>query len=408
MDATFFGYFLHSNGLIAFGVMLLAGLLGGHLAHKTRCFPRIIGYIFIGFVLGPHVINLLTQTILDQSEVYAELAIGLILFELGLRINLIELLSKPVLLWIAAFQSITVFSVILIGLTLLNINFIVSALAASIGVSISPAVTLLIANEYNGKGTVIQHSLILTALNNINALLLYAVVVSVAQQISIQSEHYHSLVIELLYPFYRMLGSIILAYLLANAMIWIGKLVGKKENMQFILLVSILMIALGLSKLLYVSPFLTMLVLGILTETLDRKKDLLEVELGYMSEIFIVILFVSVGADLQIDYFIKGGWLAVTFILLRTVGSTLTTLLLKSKTYLNYQQIFALNITLLPMAGIAIALLSTTEKLTKGINQDLSIIVLPAVAILEIIGPVTTILGLRWVGELNGNKKLDH
>ncbi len=47
------------------------------------------------------------------------------------------------------------------------------------------------------------------------------------------------------------------------------------------------------------------------------------------------------------------------------------------------------------MAGIAVALLSTSEKLTSRLSQDLSVIVIPAIAILEIIEPITSILGLK-------------
>jgi Kef-type K+ transport system membrane component KefB len=408
MELAFLRSFLHNNSFIAFGAMLLVGLVGGQLAHGLRYFPRITGYILIGFLLGPHVIGILTQGILDYSQLYAELAIGLILFELGLQLNFKELLANSSLFWIATAQSLLVFALIFFGLSLFHTNPIVAALAAAVGVSVSPAVTLLIANEYGVQGIVVKQSLILTALNNIMAFLLYAVVVSIAEESSGIFCQINTIMVGWLFPFYRVIGSILLAYLLGILIIGIGRFVGKKENLQFILLVGMLVIALGTAKLLYVSPFLTMLIFGIVTTNLDRKQELLEVELGYMGEIFFVILFVAVGANLHIHYFTQTGWLVLLFILLRSLGNTLPIFLLKNKIPLNPTQSLSLGITLFPMAGTAIALLGVTEKLASWCHESLSLIILPAVALLEIIGPMTTVAALRWIGELKDNQKLDH
>ncbi len=407
MEAAYFKNFLHENALIVFGILLLVGLLGGQLAHKARYLPRISGYILIGFLLGPHVAGVFTPSFIAQSRIYQDLAIGLILFELGLQVNLLKLSQHPTLLWTALIQSILVFIVIFFGLVFLNVTIIVAALAAALGISISPAITLLIAREYGARGKVVKNSLTLTAMINILAFLAYAIVVVTAQHTS-SDNHYHAPIIEWLYPFYRMLGSILLAAILAILMIGIGKFVGKKESLQFILLVGMLVMALGLAKVLYVSPFLTMLAFGIFTANFDRKKDLMEVELAHLTEIFVVILFVAIGANLHVDYFFKAWWLALAFIILRLLGSLAAIFLMKNKIPLSSQQSLSLSITLFPLAGIAIALLNNTAKLASNYHNSLALIILPAVAFLEIVGPMTTIFALKWIGELDKQRKLDH
>jgi len=399
MEAGFFKNFLDFNALIAFGVMVLVGLFGGQLVHAARYFSRIVGYILIGCILGPHGIGVLTPDVLGQSHIFQKIAIGLILFELGLQVNVKMLVAQPVLIKCALIQSAAVFLLVFVGLILLHVNMMVAALAATLGVSISPAVTLLIANEYNAKGIVVKQALILTALNNILAYLLYAVIIAVTHQ-SNEIVQFHKAVIEWLYPFYRTFGSIVLAFILAILMIGIGRFVGKKENLQFTLLVSILIIALGVAISLYFSPLLTMLMLGIFVINLDHKKALVDIELGYMGEIFIVILFVAVGAELQVDYFIKAGWLVLAFIGLRFLGAMLPLLLLKNKMAMNVRQSLSVGITLFPLAGVAISLLGTTEKLDTGLHNSLSAIILPAIALLELVGPITTTFALRWAGEM--------
>lgn len=400
--------FIHSNGLIAFSIMLLAGIVGGQVAHRARYFPRLMGYIFAGFILGPHVFGILTSSTLTDLVIFEELAIGLILFELGVQVKLKALLSRSVILWTALFHSLIVFIIIFCGLLVCNINMTVAALAAAIGISISPAIILLIANEYGMRSIVIKHSLMLTALNNIIAFLIYAIVIAINQNTAGNVGPFHEIIPSWLYPFYRMIGSIVVASLLSLFMITIGRFIDRKENIQFILLVGMLILALGISKLIYISPFLTMLAFGIFTVNFDRKEIMLNVKLGHMGEIFVVLLFVVVGAKLRVDYFVATGWLALAFIIFRSCGSMLSILLLKNTISLNYRQGLSLVITLFPMAGIAIALLGTTELLANESHEALSFIILPAVALLEIVGPITTVFGLKWAGEIDNKLKLEH
>lgn len=408
MSQNLFHGFLEINPMISFGVMLLIGLLGGQIAHNTRYFPRIMGYIIFGFILGPHVTAILSNKLILFSVIFKEIAIGLILFELGVQINLKFLIENSTIIWTVFLQGILVFVLIFLGLHVFHVSWAVSALCGAIGISISPAITLLIANEYNAKGRVISFSLILTALNNIVSFLAYALVVTVVQHSHNKHGNLHEMLLEWLYPIYRMLGSVILACLSSVLIIGIGRYVGKKENMQFILLIGMLTLLLGLSKMLLVSPYLTMLIFGISTFNLDRKESLMEVELGFLGEIFVVILFVMVGASLHVDYFLKSGWIVLFFIVLRSIGNILPVFFFHKRQSFNMRQCFSMGITFLPMAGIALALLDTTRFLDHQHFDLLSFIVLPAVALLEIIGPITTIFGLRYSGELDGRYKIEH
>ena len=77
-----------ANAFLIFGLLLLAGLAGGRLAATTRVLPAITGYIATGFLLGPGVLGWLTDEMLAQSRVLAEFSLGLIVFDLGRRLDL--------------------------------------------------------------------------------------------------------------------------------------------------------------------------------------------------------------------------------------------------------------------------------------------------------------------------------
>src|SRR4249919_2767625 len=76
------------NTLALFGLILLAGLIGGRIAATTRVLPAITGYILTGFIFGPGVLGWLTEDALAQARIFADISLGLIVFELGRRLDL--------------------------------------------------------------------------------------------------------------------------------------------------------------------------------------------------------------------------------------------------------------------------------------------------------------------------------
>ena len=54
---------LKINYLLALGILIIIGYLGGMVARKVK-FPRISGYIFVGMFLGPSFINIISKDLL--------------------------------------------------------------------------------------------------------------------------------------------------------------------------------------------------------------------------------------------------------------------------------------------------------------------------------------------------------
>src|SRR5438105_8732251 len=76
------------NNLLLFGVLLLAGLLGGHLLNRALHIPRIVGFVAVGIVLGPGGLNWLSEPALVNAQVFVDIGLGLVLYELGNRLDL--------------------------------------------------------------------------------------------------------------------------------------------------------------------------------------------------------------------------------------------------------------------------------------------------------------------------------
>ena len=74
--------------LVLFGLILLAGLIGGEVARRALALPKITGYVLIGLVLGPAGIDWLDHSLVEATDAILDFAVGLVLFELGQRLDL--------------------------------------------------------------------------------------------------------------------------------------------------------------------------------------------------------------------------------------------------------------------------------------------------------------------------------
>ena len=72
---------------LLFGLLLVAGMLGGEAARAVHL-PRVLGYVVVGFVIAPLVAALGIDPLIERARIFVDLALGLVLFDLGRRMNL--------------------------------------------------------------------------------------------------------------------------------------------------------------------------------------------------------------------------------------------------------------------------------------------------------------------------------
>ena len=141
-----------ANAFLTFGLLLLAGLAGGRLAASTRGLPAITGYIATGLLLGPGVLNWLDESMIAQSRVLAEFSIGLIVFDLGRRLDLGWASHDRWLLPMGIAESALSFAAMFALLHFaIGIDTLEAAVVATIGIATAPAVVLLVTNELKSE-----------------------------------------------------------------------------------------------------------------------------------------------------------------------------------------------------------------------------------------------------------------
>lgn len=380
--------------LLLFGLLLLAGLIGGELTRRVLYLPRIVGYVLIGMALGGSGLKLLDAKLLQEAWIFVEIALGLVLFELGRRLDVAWLRNDRWLLATGLLESALSFVFIYFALTYFDVRPIYAAVAAGIGVATSPAVVLLVAQELRAEGQVTERALNLVAVNSVIAFLVATMLLS-----WIHHEYRAGWAIAMLHPLYLLGGSLLLGYLACSLALWLSRWLGKSAERHFVLLLALIVAIIGAARMLELSVLIALLAFGVFARNLDERHDLMAVDLTRIGQVFFVVLFVVSGAKLELAGLLTGGAIGVVYVLARFVGKSVGVMSLTYFSGMRPGGAGLLCIALTPMSGLALAMVQGTANLYPEFGAKLAAIVVSAVLILELVGPVAVQFALKRAGE---------
>lgn len=387
------------NVQIAFGVLLMAGVLGGFLAHRISWLPSITGFMAVGFLIGPSGIDLLTQDALDLASPLIGVALALILYRLGLSLDLRAMLHERRLLLVALAESAVTFLACLWVLVQLGLVPFLAGLTAAIVISSSPAVLIHVAHEVGAAGPTTERAKELVALNNVFAFFAFSAVLPFAH---LATDHNWSTA--LMQPIYRLAGSALVALIIAWLLVQLARKTRAAPQYRFALVVGALMLGIGVADAMELSPLFVPLAMGVAVRSIETDRETLsEVEFGEAFELFFIILFVFAGAKIKPDLIVSLGGMALALVVVRCAVKWATVYGLLRWQGIAPQPAAASGLLLVPMAGLAIGLAQTADQLFALDAEALLALVLTAVAILETIGPPIAAYAFRLAGEARKN-----
>ena len=383
-----------ANSFILFGLVLLAGLIGGRIASWMRVLPSITGYIAIGFLLGPGMLDWLTEGALRDARIFVDISIGVVVFELGRRLDLQWARHDRWLLPSGVAESLLSFCAMFALLRHFDIAPLEAGIAATVGVATAPAVVLLDASELKADGPVTRRALWHVALNNIIAILGVALLLPFIEAGASGSPWN---------PAARALWLLAGSFLLGCLAFWVTRLVarfiGKSDAPQFILIVAMIVLTVGLAQSGHLSVLLALLVFGVAARNFDRDHHLIDIRFGHAARLFFIVLFVVTGATLRPDQFGSIAWIGLALVLVRLLGKALALYMLAPRARISARQAATLSLALTPMAGLAIGLTQPIYEVAPEFGARLAAIVASGIAILHVIGPVATRYALVASGE---------
>lgn len=287
-------------------ILLLVAVGAGEVMDRYLGLPRLLGWIAAGVVFGPYGLGFFDAELLARSQGLVDVAIGMVLFELGQRVDLSWMRRNPWLLGTSVLEAALSFGAIFVLLALTTSSMLLAAVAAAIGMATSPAVALVLTKHMRAQGQVTERVLLLTTLNCI-----YAVIVTSMLFAWLHAEYRGGWVTVVTHPLWLVFGSLALAAAFSGLAHALLRLLGRRVDAQFICVLALVVIAVAVAEVAKVSVVLTLLAFGMMTRHFDRQRRFVSLEFGRLGQIFMILLFALVAAEIDLRL-VPAGLLAGT------------------------------------------------------------------------------------------------
>lgn len=393
--------------LASLSLIFLVGLAMGAICQKLKT-PRIIGLLVTGIVLGPYVLDFLDPSILSISSELRKLALIIILLKAGLSLDLKDLkkAGRPAILMSFVPATCEIAGYILFAPLLLGINRIEAAVMGAVLGAVSPAVVIprmvmLMEEKYGTKKAIPQMIMAGASCDDIFVIVLFTTFLSMAQGGSADIIDFINI------PVSIVLGILLGAvtgyglYLFFETSYAHKHCVRNSTKVIIVLGFSMLLVSVEgwLEGKVSVSGLLAVVSMACVIKiksTAFVSKRLSE-KFGKLWIAAEVVLFVLVGAAVDIRYTLSAGIAAVFMIFIALIFRTAGVLICTIKTKLNMKERIFCVIAYLPKATVQAAIGSV--PLAAGLACGKIIL---SVAVLAII--ITAPLGALGID--NTYKKL--
>ena len=306
--------------LFSIALIFIIGFLCSQLFQLLRL-PSLIGMMLTGILLGPFVLNLIDPSILAISPDLRQMALIVILIRAGLTLNLEDLkkVGRPALLMCFVPATFELITITLLAPLLFSISYIEAAIMGAVLAAVSPAVVVprMITLMEEKKGTnksIPQLILAGASVDDIYVIVLFTSFMGIEQ-----GANFNALTLVSV-PTSIIVG-VVVGILTGLILVQLFKNLHMRDTVKVLLILSVsfLLVTLetAVESVLPMSGLLAVMALG---ATLLKKYAVLATRItGKFSKIWVgaeMLLFVLVGAEVNIQYITEVGLSAVWMILI--------------------------------------------------------------------------------------------
>ncbi|MEP7364504.1 MAG: cation:proton antiporter [Acidobacteriota bacterium] len=390
------------NELSSLGLILLLALLAGHVVKFLRI-PEVTGYILAGIALGPSFLGWLSHENLSTLSIFSEVTLGLILFSVGGVFDISKIGSNGrrivILTLIESFLAAgLVFGTMLAFGQRWEIGILLGAIAMETAVASS----LMVIRELDPLGPLTDTLMAVMAFNNILALVAFSLVSAFLELKAGLSADLTILRVlyEALFPLvWQLIGSTALGYLCGLMLAtWASQVTEHGE--MLILLSGAVLLTVGASRWLELSPLLASLAVGATMVNFSGRSDTLFKTLSRTDPPLYAIFFVIAGADLNVSLITTIGFLGLAYVVARAAGKFFGASI--GARYLDFEPAVKryLGYTLFTQAGLAIGITFVVQRQFPELAPTVNTVVLASIVIYEVVGPLSTKFAFIRSGEV--------
>lgn len=397
MEAPFFflpDWPLTLSPLLWIALAVVGAALAGEWVRHHLGLPRITAYPVVGMLVAALAGDRLVAENNEWLHRGLDVALAILLFELGSRVDLRWLRNNRWLLVTSLCESLAAFGAVFVLSRYLGLALEPAVLLAAISMATSPAVVMRVVAESNAQGQVSTRLLVLTALNTIYA------VVGVHLALGVLHHSYSDdWLLAITHPLYLLGAGLLVGKLLAATIIGLHRWLKLRDEYASIVLLGLVLMTISLIEALHLPVTLCMLFAGIVLRNGERRAWVFPQHFGSVGGVLVVMLFLVVGMQIKLEHLLTGGILAFALIGVRSLAKLCGVLLLARPAGISWRQGLLLGLALSPTAGPVMVAAADIGKLYPELQATLVPVALSAAAIMELAGPVIVALCLRWSGE---------
>lgn len=402
--------------LLVIGLVMLVSLYIGKWVKRTKL-PSLIGYMLVGVVAGPFVLNGIDKSLLSQLDFIVEVGLGLVAFTIGAVLSVASFKKAGRgLASLILGETIVAFLVVTLGVYLFFGDWPLAMLLGAIGAASAPAGTVAIIQDYQAKGRLTNTLYAVVGFDDGLSVIIYGFALVFAKSILLQSNGHaeYSVIDQLWEPFQEILLSILVGLIAGYIFLALVKKL-RKEGDILVLSSALVMILVGLSQQWHLSLVLTNMVAGMVLVNSGREGIVNRVRqaTSMIMPLVFILFFALAGAHLDISALLIVGGGGVVYIISRCIGKAGGAWIGGTLGGADPKIARSLGFAILSQAGLAIGLALIVQKEMAHIAvlynlpsaAEIGATVLTTITattvIFEIIGPILTRHVLLKAGEIS-------
>lgn len=346
--------------LTSLAYIFLLALLLGYIFNKLRL-PALLGMLITGIVLGPYALNLIDASLLSISTELRQTALVIILLRAGLALDINDLkkVGRPAILMSFVPALFEIGGVMLIAPPLLGITLLEAAIMGAVIAAVSPAVIVpkmlyLMENKIGTKKGIPQMIMAAGSVDDVFVIVLFTAFTTLALGGDVSSSSFVQIPVSII-------TGLVLGILVGWALTTYFKKYHMRDSIKLLIIMSFAFLFLTLESwlkgMLPVSGLLAVMAMG---ATILQTYPILAKRISpKFSKLWVaaeIILFVLVGATVDIQFALKAGPIMIALLLLvllfRMAGVYFST----AKTKLNQKERLFSMIAYIPKATVQAAI----------------------------------------------------
>ena len=346
--------------LMSIALMLLSGMWMAWICKRVHL-PGLLGMLLTGIVLGPCVWNLIDDSILNISPDLRKIALIIILTRAGLSLRLEDLktIGRPAILMCFVPACFEMLGMILLAPRFLDVSVLEAAIMGAVVGAVSPAVIVpkmlkLMEENCGTQKGVPQLILAGASVDDVFVIVLFTVFTGAAQGAVVSVKSFADIPVSII------LGVVIgtgVGYLLA---ILFEKVHIRDTSKGMILLCAAFILVTVEDEFSGVIPFASLIAVMAVGTALQKKREEVAVRLSVkFNKLWVVaeiMLFVLVGATVDVHYALSAGVETVVLILGALIFRMAGVFLCLFKTNFNFKERMFCMIAYIPKATVQAAI----------------------------------------------------